>query len=223
MEILNLKKEKNPAVAAKVAAAYLKDGKVIVYPTDTVYGFGCDAKNEQALETIRRLKMRQGDKPFSVIARNLAMVKKYAIFGKREEIFLSRLLPGKFTVILKSKNKLPEQLAGRNKTLGIRIPDYPLTKEISKNFQDLYITTSVNFSEEEPEIEGEEIIRKFRRRFPHPDLIINAGSLSQEGKRPLASTVIDLTEQKPKILRLGVMNPQKLLELFQAWGENAKK
>jgi tRNA threonylcarbamoyl adenosine modification protein (Sua5/YciO/YrdC/YwlC family) len=219
MEIFQIKKKKDFSEAARIAVSYLKAGKVIVYPTDTVYGFGCDARNEEALRAIRRLKMREEEKPFSVVAQDLAMVKKYAILEKQKELFLTKLFPGKFTVILKSKNNLSKELTGKNKNLGIRIPDYFLTEEISKKFHDLYVTTSVNLSGENPEIEGDAIIKKFQRRFPRPDLVINAGILNNNGKKPLASTVIDLTGEKPHIIRLGVMNPQKLLGFLKAWEE----
>ena len=217
MEIFNLKKENDFTEVANVVTSYLRAGKVIVYPTDTIYGLGCDAKNRKAVGAIRRLKMRGKEKPFSVIMKNITEIKKYAILDEIKKDFLSQLFPGKFTIILKSKGNLPTELTWKEKTLGIRIPDYQLTNQISKKFGGPYVTTSVNISTEEPGTQGEEIIAKYQRRFPRPDLIINAGKLNEKGERPMASTVIDLTEEKPRIVRMGIMKPKALLKLLKAW------
>lgn len=217
MEIFNLKDENDFVEAVSIASDYLQRGKIIVYPTDTIYGFGCDAKNREAIEAIRKLKMREQEKPFSVIMKDITEIKKYVILNKIRENFLQRVFPGKFTVILTSKNKFPVELTGGGKTLGVRIPNYRLTNHIAEKFGKPYVTTSVNVSTEKPEIRGEEIIRKYQRRLPRPDLVINADELIQKDGELMASTVIDLTKEKPQIIRMGIMKPKALLKLLKAW------
>jgi L-threonylcarbamoyladenylate synthase len=117
--------------------------KIFIYPTDTIYGIGCDATNQQAVNKIKELKGRDKDKPLTVIAPNL----KWIHYNLLVDCDLSKYLPGPYTVILKKKN--PEFLnwVSSSDSLGVRIPANEFTKEIQKSGVP-FVTTSVNLSGE---------------------------------------------------------------------------
>lgn len=198
------------------AVKVLEDGRVMVYPTDTVYGLGCDAGNTEALKRIFKLKERDDNKPLSVVVRDLAMIKKYAFVGDREEKIIKKLLPGKFTLVLRRKSRaLPRALTAGQNTIGVRIPDYDLTSEISRRFRNPYVSTSVNVSGEEPEVWGVDIIRKFQESYDQPDLMIDAGKLGTEAGDPVESTVVDVSGKKPRILRRGELTPSETMKILR--------
>ncbi|MFH1559750.1 MAG: L-threonylcarbamoyladenylate synthase [Patescibacteria group bacterium] len=199
------------------AVKTLMDRQVMVYPTDTVYGLGCDARDRRAVRSIFKIKGRDEKKPFSVVMRDLEMIKKYAMVGEKQEKIIKRLLPGKFTVILKRKPRLlPRALTGGSGTVGVRIPDFDLTREISRKFKNPYVTTSVNLSGQEPEVWGYDIIEKFKESADRPDLIIDAGRLGGDGDVPVESTVVDISGEKLRIVRPGGLKPEEIFEVLEA-------
>jgi L-threonylcarbamoyladenylate synthase len=123
--------------------AEIKKGKIFIYPTDTIYGLGCDATNEKAVQRIKELKGRDKDKPLSIIAPSLDWIKENLIV----DCDLNKYLPGPYTIILKKKNPLFLSHIANGETLGIRIPANKFTKEIQKA-NTPFITTSVNLSGE---------------------------------------------------------------------------
>jgi len=131
IELKNLKKE-------------ILAGKIFIYPTDTIYGIGCDATNQQAVSRVREIKTRDKDKPISIIAPNIEWILKN--FETTEEEII-KYLPGPFTLLLKKKdiNFLP--WISPNDRIGIRIPKNNFTKEIRKAGR-AFVTTSVNLSGE---------------------------------------------------------------------------
>lgn len=127
----------------KNIAKEIKSGKIFIYPTDTVYGLGCDATNIQSVNKIKKIKKRDEDKPLSVIAPSISWINDHLIV----DCDLSKYLPGPYTLILKKKN--PEFLKHVSSTdsLGVRIPDNEFTGEIQKA-KVPFVTTSVNLSGE---------------------------------------------------------------------------
>ena len=200
----------------RMGAEMILRGDVIVYPTDTAYGFGCDATNVEALEKIYELKERDENKPLSVVMKDLEMIKKYAQVNKKQEALLQKLLPGPVTVVLKSSGKLPRQITANTGTIGIRIPDYALTKRIAEEIDRPYVSTSVNISGEPPETWGIDIFRKFENYSTQPDLIVDIGKLADEQDKPVVSTVIDLTTKTPTILRKGKLDFREILEILES-------
>jgi L-threonylcarbamoyladenylate synthase len=147
----------------------VSEGKLCIYPTDTIYGIGCNALNSSAVQNIRQIKKRELEKPFSVIAPSIAWIKKQCVI----DVDLKKYLPGKYTVILKKRDKhfLKEVSAGE--TLGVRIPDHPFTKLVQKTGVP-FVTTSVNISGEKPVTKISEIPAHIKNQV---DLIIDAGIL----------------------------------------------
>ena len=146
-------------------------GKVFIYPTDTVYGIGCDATNKNSVEKIREIKRRDA-KPFSVIAPSVEWIKENCIIP--ESIEIGKYLPGPYTLILKKKNPDFLKETSPSETLGVRIPANGFTAEIQKSGAP-FVTTSVNFSGEKPANKIEEIPEEILRQV---DFTFNSGPLS---------------------------------------------
>jgi len=142
-------------------------GKIFIYPTDTVYGLGCNALNKNSVKIIRKIKNRD-NKPFSIIAPSFDWIKQNCVIN----IKLKKYLPGKYTIILKKKNsEFLNHIS--DKTIGIRIPDYEFTRKIQETGLP-FITTSVNFSGQKPANKIEEIPKQIINKV---DFVINKGEL----------------------------------------------
>lgn len=178
----------------------IKNGGLIVYPTDTVYGLGCDLMNRKAIERLcRLLDIRPQKLDLSFICRDLSQISEYA---RRIEtpVFkvLRKALPGPFTFILESSGKVPRILDVNKKTVGVRIPDHPVPRCIVEALGNPMITAS---------IKNEDLIREYTtdpnemfRDLKHAvDLVIDSGA---GGNVP--STVVDCTGQTLEIIRQGL-------------------
>lgn len=183
--------------AIQKAAEIIKNGGLVISPTDTVYGFLADARNQKAVEKIFKIKKRPKTKPLAVFVKDIKMAKKYAFINKKQGEFLKKNWPGKITIILKSKNNLPEGLMAKNKTIGIRISDYKLINLLLKKINFPLAQTSANISGNQATTRIKEVLEQFAGKRIKPDLIIDAGDLPEN--RP--SKVIDLTNEKPLIIR----------------------
>jgi tRNA threonylcarbamoyl adenosine modification protein (Sua5/YciO/YrdC/YwlC family) len=173
----------------------LRQGGIIVYPTDTIYGLGCDIFNKQAITKIYQLKKREGHKPMSIICSSIADISKYAVIPDSSFAILKKCLPGPFTFILKAKNIMPSNFLAKNKTVGIRVPDNQICLEIVKRLGNPIITTSLNLANEKVMTSPSQLPKEIKNNL---DLIIDSGNLPQE-----PSTVVDLSNEEPTILRQG--------------------
>lgn len=162
----------------------IKKGYVFFYPTDTVYGLGCDATKSEAVGRIRSIK--ETEHPFSVIAPSKEWVIKNLIVP--DTSVLDRL-PGPFTLIFKKKNAGFLENTCKSNSLGVRIPEHPLTKIIQKS-EKPFVTTSANVSGQPTIVHPGEIPRDIAREL---DIIINAGQLDNA-----ASDIIDCTGTEQK-------------------------
>ena len=185
----------------EISTQSIKDGKVLVCPTDTVYGLLADATNQRAVERVFKTKKRPKGKPIPIFVRDIKMAKNFAFINKDQEKFLKKFWPGKVTFVLKRKNKLPKILFGKAKTIGLRIPNYKLIKNLLEKLNRPLTGTSANISGKPSSIKIKEVIKQFKNKKFQPDLVLDAGNL----KFSLPSTVIDLTGKKPKILRRGAI------------------
>jgi len=176
--------------------AALKNGAVLVCPTDTVYGFVCDATNKKSVEKIFKIKKRDKSKSLPVFVRDIKMAKKYAIIKDREEKFLNENWPGAVTAVLKGKKGLAP-LVYKDKTIALRQPNYDFITEIFKKFKRPLAQTSVNISDQLYMTDVKEIVKVFDCEEYKPDLVIDAGHLPKN--KP--SVIIDLTSEKNNILR----------------------
>ena len=185
-------------------ADMLRDGGVIIYPTDTVYGMGCDINNPKALEKIARMKGVKPEKAaFSLICADLGLISEYTL-PLDNSVFklMKKNLPGPFTFILPANSNVPKIFKGKKKTIGIRVPDNIIVREIVSELGRPIVTTSVHDDDEiiEYTTDPELIHEKFGNDV---DAVIHGGY----GKN-IPSTVIDCTGDEPIIVREGAMTPQ---------------
>ncbi|GAB4306140.1 MAG: L-threonylcarbamoyladenylate synthase [Methanobacteriaceae archaeon] len=176
----------------------LKNGGVILYPTDTVYGIGANIFDKNAVKRVYSIKKRNYDMPLSVCVSNADEIEKIAYLNSDLRKFINNIFPGPFTVILQKKDHVPDIITAGSKKIGVRIPDSKLCMELSKEFP--ITTTSANISGEKILESVDDILRELGNVF---DAVIEAHSL----KNTIPSTVVDLTGSKPKILRKGVDLP----------------
>jgi len=178
----------------------LQEGGVIIYPTDTVYGIGCDIHNQKAVERIARIKGTKSEKAiFSFICRDLSHLSEYARQVPNSVFkLMKRNLPGPFTFILNASNKVPKILETKKKTVGIRIPDNDIVTAIVERLGNPLLTTSVHFNDEmiEYATDPELIHEKYSEMV---DLVIDGGYGGTE-----FSTVVDCTGDEPEIIRQGL-------------------
>jgi L-threonylcarbamoyladenylate synthase len=148
----------------------IKHGAVFIYPTDTIYGLGCDATNEESLRMIKDLKYRDKDKPISVIAPSVEWIKEHC---EVTDEMIEKYLPGPFTLILKKKDAEFLSQVSSNDSLGVRVPDCEFTKLVEKAGVP-FITTSVNFAGEPFAVKVSDIDHKI---IDAVDIVIGVGEL----------------------------------------------
>lgn len=176
----------------------LRDGGIILYPTDTLYAIGCDALNNNAVERICKFKGINPSKEFlSITCADISMASDYARIDNEAFRILRANLPGPFTFILPASTKLPKVFKGR-KTVGIRIPDNEIAVEIARRLERPVLTTSIKWDEDIPE-DGCEPVAIAARYENDVDLMIDGGIGDI-----IPSTVVDLLDSSaPEIVREG--------------------
>lgn len=172
---------------------FLEEGKVLVFPTDTVYGLVGDAANEESVNKIFKKKNRQLDKALPVFVSDLKMAKKLAEISPKQEEFLKKVWPGKVTVVLRKKS-------GEG-TIGLRIPGYPLLNKVLEKSKLPLTGTSANISGQLASTKIKEVLSQFKSKNHLPDVVVDVGDL----KESFPSTVVDLTKNPPRILRRGAV------------------
>ncbi len=148
----------------------IKNGAVFIYPTDTIYGLGCDATNAESVSFIKNLKYRDKDKPMSVIAPSVEWIKEHCVV---EDEMLEKYLPGPYTLIIKKKDPEFMKDVSSNDCLGVRIPDCEFTKLVEKAGIP-FITTSVNLVGEPYAIKISDISAEI---LDAVDIVIGVGKL----------------------------------------------
>lgn len=195
MEFYELHPE-NPQVRyINKAVEVLKNGGIIIYPTDTVYGFGCDIFNKKALETIYMIKNEADTKLFSFIIPDLKNIAQYAKVNDHAYKIMKKALPGPYTFVLPAAKEVPKKLWTKRKTVGIRVPDHNIARTLAEELGNPIISTSVTNRKGEVLYDPSEIKSIFNIQV---DLMLSAGYL--EGT---PSTIIDLSDDEVEVLREG--------------------
>ncbi len=189
----------NPRQVREVCEV-LREGGVIIYPTDTVYGFGCDIFKPKAVERIARIKGLKPEKAnFSFIVHDFSNLSDYTRpFDNKIFKLMKSHLPGPFTFILPANNKVPRIMENRKKTIGIRIPDNNIILEIARELGHPILTTSIHDSDHivEYTTDPEVIYENFKDVI---DLMVDGG---YGGNVP--STIVDCTGDEPVVVRKGL-------------------
>jgi tRNA threonylcarbamoyl adenosine modification protein (Sua5/YciO/YrdC/YwlC family) len=175
------------------AVAVMRRGGVIAYPTDTVYGLGCDITNKQAIERIHRMKRMDDRQLLSFVCPDLSDIARYGVVQDYAYRIMRRLVPGPFTFILQATREVPKVLRMNRKTVGIRVPDHAVALDLARALGSPVASTSAS-------LDGEIFIdpREIEERFPELELVLDA-----EGVGLTPSTIIDLSGDEPVVVREG--------------------
>lgn len=211
MKVIEINLENDFFEAIQEAVAVLKMGGVIVYPTDTLYGLGANALEAGPVERVFKIKQRPKTKPLPIAVKNINWAKELAFIYEKEEKILEKIWPGQVTVVLPKRSIVPDILTFGKPSVAMRIMNSSFVDKLLGRFGYPITSTSANISDELPSSKISEIIKRFENSDFKPDLLIDASDL----KEAEPSTILDLTSDKPKVLRVGPSKPEKLLELLK--------
>ena len=195
MEYYELHPENPQARSINRAVEVLRKGGVIIYPTDTVYGLGCDIYNHEAVRRIYDIKNESETKLFSFICPDLKDISKYAKVSDYAYKTIKKLAPGPYTFILPAAKEVPKKLWTKRKTVGIRIPDSPIALMLAKELGNPIISTSTTTRLGKRLSNPDEIRAIFDFSV---DLMLSDGIQANE-----SSSIIDLSGEEPNVIREG--------------------
>jgi tRNA threonylcarbamoyl adenosine modification protein (Sua5/YciO/YrdC/YwlC family) len=185
------------------AVEALEAGEVIAYPTDTVYGLGCDLFNKKAVEKLYAIKRMDKKHQLAFICPDLGNIAQYAIVENQHYRVLRRMLPGPYCFILEATREVPKLVQSKRKTVGIRIPAHEVIRAITRELgRPVISTTAQHLDEAEPHVDPDEIDAAFRGLA----MVLDGGA---GGVVP--TTVVDLTESPPLIVREGAGSVDDLI------------
>lgn len=192
--------------AAQKAAAVLRAGGVILYPTDTIYGLGTDALSNEAIRKVQVIKGRDEKKPMHAIVADLESVAPYATLNSSAQKLAETFWPGALTLILQKKSEVSTGIAKNIDTFGVRVPNNPFCLALAREFGKPYTTTSANKSGEESKRSIPEILAQLGESAANIDLIIDAG----ESPLSLPSTIVGVHTGAPVIMREGAIPTEEI-------------
>lgn len=173
----------------------LRRGGIVAYPTDTVYGIGCDIMNKKAIGKVYQLKQRHKSKPFSFICSDLKHISRYAKVSNYAYKTMRRLLPGPYTFVLEGSKLVPKIMLTKRKTAGIRVPDNPICLALVQELGNPIITTSAALPDDTILHDASLIHDFYNNRI---DVVIDGGPTSGN-----PSSVISLINDVPEVIRKG--------------------
>lgn len=185
----------------ETVARCLENGGVIIYPTDTVYGLGCDATNAKALEKVAKLKnIKLKDAKFAIVASDLSNLADFAKVPTNIFKVMKKTLPGPFTFILNATNNVPKLFKNKKKTIGLRIPDNNIPRDIVLQLGNPLVTTSVVNEDEilEYTTDPNMLFENFKGKV---DIVIDGGYGNN-----IPSTILDCTNDEVELIREGLGN-----------------
>ena len=194
-----------PQVLSQFASA-VRRGSVVAYPTETLYGLGVDPFREEALERLYQLKGRPTGMPVSILVRDLPMLEEVAqeLPGPALRL-IETFLPGPLTLVLRARPHLPQRLTAGTGRVGVRISAHPLMEHLFSRYPAPITTTSANPTGKKAARDAERILTYFPQGI---DCILDAGPVSGG----IGSTVVDVTGERPKILRKGAISARDIAE-----------
>ena len=184
-----------PRLIEKVVSM-LKQGAVVCYPTDTVYGIGCDIFNQKAVKRIYQIKRRPKQKPFSFMCSSLKNVSEYCHLSNSAYRLMKKMLPGPYTFILPALKIVPKIMLTKQKTVGIRVPDNSISMALDDGLGNPVLTTSaVIDGDDVPLTNAYELEEQLGKLV---DVVIDGGPIF-----PSPSSIVSLVEEIPVVLRQG--------------------
>ncbi|MFX1374889.1 MAG: L-threonylcarbamoyladenylate synthase [Promethearchaeota archaeon] len=205
---------KDIEIYLKIAVESIIEGKIIAFPTNSVYGIGGNPLNLDVINKIYDIKYRDREKGFLLLASDIKEVIKIAEFNDLAMKLAKHYWPGQLTLILNKKDQsvIPPEVTAFKNTIGIRVPENKIILSIlnllkKEGHHGILIGTSANYSGEPPCISGEEVAKKILSPI---DLILDGG----KSKSRLPTTIVDCTTLKPKFLRIGIIPEEQILEFL---------
>jgi L-threonylcarbamoyladenylate synthase len=196
MEII----KRNEKDIIKKAVKILKQGGILIFPTETCYGAGVDATNQAAVNKLSKYKKQRKNKPFSIAVKDIKMAKRYIKKNTLSEKLYERYTPGPITIISKSKKKLALGVESNKETIGIRIPKNDLILKIIKKFNKAITATSANISNQPSPYSIKQLLQETPEdNLKLISLIIDSGKL----KKTKTSTIVDTSNGILEIIRNG--------------------
>jgi tRNA threonylcarbamoyl adenosine modification protein (Sua5/YciO/YrdC/YwlC family) len=183
-----------PRYVAKIVEILRSDG-VIVYPTDTVYGLGCDIQSKKALERVRRIKKIDNRRHLSFVFADLKAIAEYAQVNDPTYKILRRYLPGPYTFVLQATRLVPRIVLTKRHEVGIRIPDNRICQALVGELGNPILSSSVRMPDEQLLDDPREIEKLYKGQV---DLVVDGGVIM-----PQPSSIISLLEDVPQVLRAG--------------------
>jgi tRNA threonylcarbamoyl adenosine modification protein (Sua5/YciO/YrdC/YwlC family) len=178
----------------KRAAEILERGGVIAYPTDTVYGLGCDLMSKQAIDELYRIKGMRRDKSLAFVCPDLSDIARYAVVENATYRVLKRFLPGPYCFVLPATREVPKMVQTKQKTVGIRVPNHPVILALVRELGRPIVSTTAGEPDGEAMVDPHEI----QERFPGLELVLDAG-----GGGTVPTTVVDLSLGDVRVMREG--------------------
>ena len=175
------------------AVESLRRGGVVLYPTDTVYGLGCDIFQKKAIDRVYRIKQMKKDHPVAFVCPDLGDIARYAIVDDRNYRIMRRLLPGPYTFILPASREVPRILMMKRKTVGIRVPHHEVALALVRELGNPIVSTSATWEGEQLD-DPDELVKVFKQA----DIVLDAGMCGND-----PSTVLDLTGDEIVVVREG--------------------
>jgi len=182
----------------------LKNGRIIVYPTDTLYGLGADIYNDNAVRKVFQIKKRSFENPLSVAISNIDELEKIAFLNETSRHLAEAFLPGRLTLVLKKRSIIPDIVTSGLEKVAVRIPDNKVALELLSEFGPLTATSANIHGKKTPVI-----IKEILMQFKEEDIgdYLDIGKLN--GK---PSTIVDATEKHIKLIRLGAISQKEILD-----------
>lgn len=177
------------------AVEALEAGEIIAYPTDTVYGIGCDLFSKKSIDKLYQIKRMDSSQKLALICPDLGSVARYAVVEDATFRILRKYLPGPYTFILEATREVPKMVQTKRRTIGVRIPDHPIIQALVRAFGKPLVSTTAAPHGHAPYIDPHEI----DDRFPGLGMVLDGGV---GGSVP--TSVIDLTAAYPQVIREGV-------------------
>ncbi len=190
-------------VSAAVQA--LKEGELIIYPTDTLYAIGADIYNETAVKKVFDVKRRPYSIPLPVAVSSIKEIESIAWMNEPARKISKRFLPGNVTIILKKKPSVPQIVTSGFDTIAIRIPHHPIALKLLALYGPLTVT-SANIHQEKTKSQIKDILQQLETSIP---VCIHDGK-----KQETASTIVDLSINKPRVIREGSISEKELLDVI---------
>ncbi|MGY6530425.1 MAG: L-threonylcarbamoyladenylate synthase [Cyanobacterium sp.] len=181
----------------------LKQGAIMLYPTDTVYAIGCDLNVKSAVQKVRQIKQLSSDKPLTFLCSSLSHISEYAVVSDEAYRIMKRLIPGPYTFILPTTKLVPKLvMSPKRKTTGIRVPNNNICHSLLESLDNPIISTSAHLSDEDGEYPSYNWEKA--RLFDHLEKLVDIIIDNDDDPSLKVSTILDLSSSEPTVIRKGL-------------------